>query len=295
MDFVLRRLALPFSLLPGLLLLPLAGCHENYSPNTYSADAAQQEAPVQRGVIIGVRQVLISSAGTTGAAAGAAAGGVAGAQLPTTALGAVGGALVGGIGGAAAEKAIADTKGWEYIVQESNSNLVSITQTSKTALAVGTHVLVIAGSKQARITPDYTVQLPAKTATPTNPAGNAAAAPSPSQPVKTANAPAAPTTSTAQGATAAATPNASTAQATSSAPGPTPTSGAPSAAPPAQAAPSLPADVTNDPILLQAQVSPTTTASGASSSTPTTAASPASLGGSTSTSSTATTHPTGSQ
>jgi outer membrane lipoprotein SlyB len=158
----LRRLTLPFLLFPGLLPLALAGCSEGYSPNTYAAAAAQQQATVQRGMIIGVRPVQISADGTIGAAAGGAVGGVAGAQASggpvTTVLGAVGGALVGGLGGAAAEQAVADAKGWEYIVQETSGSLVSVTQTSKMALSVGLHVLVIDG-KQARIVPDYTVQI----------------------------------------------------------------------------------------------------------------------------------------
>ena len=133
---------------------------------------------MQRGVIIGVRPVLISADGTIGAAAGGAAGGVAGAQVSggpiMTAFGAIGGALVGGIGGAAAEQAVADAKGWEYIVQETGEKLVSITQTSKIALPVGLHVLVIAGTQQARIVPDYTVPIAA--ASPTATAGGSAAA-----------------------------------------------------------------------------------------------------------------------
>jgi outer membrane lipoprotein SlyB len=162
MDSALRRLALPFLLFPGLLPLSLCGCSEGYSPNTYAATAAQQEATVQRGVIIGVRQVQISATGTIGAATGGAAGGVAGAQVAgspvVTAFSAIGGTLVGGIGGAAAEQAVADTKGWEYIVQETGDKLVSVTQTSKTALSIGLNVLVISDSQQARVVPDYTVQ-----------------------------------------------------------------------------------------------------------------------------------------
>jgi outer membrane lipoprotein SlyB len=160
---------LPFFLFPGLLSLAVAGCSEGYSPNTYAANAAQQEATVQRGVIIGVRQVLISANGTVGAAAGGAGGGVVGAQVSgspvTTAFGAIGGALVGGIGGTAAEQAVADAKGWEYIVQETGDKLVSITQTSKMALPVGLHVLVIADAQQARIVPDYTLQIAAASPT----------------------------------------------------------------------------------------------------------------------------------
>jgi len=153
-----RRLVLP-------LALTLAGCHQAYSPNTYASSAAQQEAAVQRGIIIGVRQVMISANGTIGAVTGGAVGGTLGSQAPgggvTTALGAIGGTLVGGIGGAAAAQAVADTKGWEYIVQEPDGKLVSVTQTSKAALPIGLHVLVIADAQQARIVPDYTVQIAA--------------------------------------------------------------------------------------------------------------------------------------
>ncbi len=169
----MRGPALPYVLLAGLLAL--AGCDQGYSPNTYASTAAQQAAPVERGVIIGVRQVRISASGTIGAAAGGAAGGVAGSQVSggpvVTTLGAISGTLVGGIGGTAAAQAVADTKGWEYIVDETGEKLVSVTQTSKAPLALGQHVLVISGAQQARIVPDYTVEIaaapapaPAKTA-----------------------------------------------------------------------------------------------------------------------------------
>jgi len=164
-DHALRHLALPFVMIPGVLLLTLAGCNAGYSPNTYASTAAQVEATVLRGTIIGVRQVMIASSGAIGAAAGGAAGGVAGAQVSggavATGLGAVGGALAGGIGGTAAAQALANTKGWEYIVQEDGDKLVSVTQTSKISLPIGLHVLVISDSQQARIVPDYTVQIAA--------------------------------------------------------------------------------------------------------------------------------------
>lgn len=160
----MRSLALSFVIVSGSLLV-LPGCHQNYSPNTYAANAAQEEATVLRGVIVGVRQVLISADGTIGAATGGAVGGVAGSQVAGgpvgTALGAIGGTLVGGISGAAAAQAVANTKGWEYIVQEDGDKLVSVTQTSKIALPIGLHVLVISDSQQARIVPDYTVQIAA--------------------------------------------------------------------------------------------------------------------------------------
>jgi outer membrane lipoprotein SlyB len=184
----LRSLALPLVLFPGLLTLTLAGCNEGYSPNTYASNAAQEEAAVQRGMIIGVRPVTITTDGTVGAATGGAAGGLAGSQVSgapvVTALGAIGGTLVGGIGGTAAAQAVGKTKGWEYIVQEEpGDKLVSVTQTSKTALPIGLHVLVIAGTQQARIVPDYTVQIAAAPPPAAKPAAT----------TKTAAAPAGPT------------------------------------------------------------------------------------------------------
>jgi len=174
----LRRIVLPFVLFPGLLPLAFAGCSAGYSPNIYASDAAQEEASVQRGLIIGVRQITISPDGTVGAATGGAVGGVAGSQVAgapvVTALGAIGGTLVGGIGGAAAAQAVGKMKGWEYIVQEEpGDKLVSVTQTSKSALPIGLHVLVIAGTQQARIVPDYTVQI-AAAAPPAKPAAASA-------------------------------------------------------------------------------------------------------------------------
>ncbi len=141
----------------------LGGCGENYSPNTYNAEAVQQANKVERGVIVGVRPVAVSAAGTIGAVAGGAAGGIAGSESPvgpvTRAFTTLGGTLVGGLVGTTAEHAVADTKAWEYIVREPADALVSVTQTDKSPLPIGLAVLVITG-KQARIVPDYTVKLP---------------------------------------------------------------------------------------------------------------------------------------
>lgn len=145
-------------------MLGVAACSGNYSPNNYASVAAQQANPVTRGVIIGVRPVTITPTGTIGAAAGGAAGGVAGSQAPGgvvgSAFGAITGTLLGGLSGSATERAVDAAKAWEYIVRQADGKLVSVTQSDKKPLAVGTHVLVIAG-KQARVVRDYTVPLPA--------------------------------------------------------------------------------------------------------------------------------------
>jgi outer membrane lipoprotein SlyB len=141
------------------LAASVAGCGPNYSPNTYASNAVQQANKVDQGVLVGVREVDVSAAGTTGTLVGGAAGGIAGAQAGsgvTSALGALGGSLVGGIAGNAAEHVTGDTHAFEYIVRKANGDLLSVTQKDEAPLAIGQKVLVISGN-QARVVPDYTV------------------------------------------------------------------------------------------------------------------------------------------
>jgi outer membrane lipoprotein SlyB len=141
------------------LTASVAGCGPSYSPNTYASNAVQQANKVDQGVLVGVREVDVSAAGTTGTLVGGAAGGIAGAQAGsgvTSALGALGGSLVGGIAGNAAEHVTGDTHAFEYIVRKANGDLLSVTQKDEAPLAVGQKVLVISGN-QARVVPDYTV------------------------------------------------------------------------------------------------------------------------------------------
>ena len=144
----------------------ISGCGPSYSPDTYASNAAQQANKVEQGVIVGVRDVAVSAAGTVGTLSGAAAGGIAGSQVgvgPISAFSALGGSLVGGLAGSTAEHVTADTLAFEYIVRKPNGDLVSVTQKDKTPLVLGQKVLVIAGV-QARVVADYTVPPPAKPA-----------------------------------------------------------------------------------------------------------------------------------
>jgi outer membrane lipoprotein SlyB len=142
-----------------LLLALLAGCGSDYSADTYATRAVQQVNQVQQGVIVGAREVAISTDGSTGAAVGGAAGGIVGAATPGTNLGSalagVGGGLIGGLFGSATERVVNDNRGTEYIVRKTNGELLNVTQRDVPPLPVGQKVLVIAGA-QARIVPDYT-------------------------------------------------------------------------------------------------------------------------------------------
>lgn len=142
-------------------LLGIAGCHPDYSANSYSSNAVQQANKVDQGVVVGRRSVGVLAAGATGAVTGAAAGGIAGSQVGsgvTSAFSALGGSVVGGLVGAAVEKGSGDTTAFEYVVRKPNGELLSVTQQDAKPIEVGQKVLVIAGN-QARIVPDYTVTL----------------------------------------------------------------------------------------------------------------------------------------
>lgn len=142
----------------GLILAAVVGCTPDYSPNTYDSAAVQQANKVDRGVVIGFREVKISDDGTIGTVTGGAAGGILGAQTDSpvlpTALTALGATVVGGFVGATIQHTTGDTTGWEYIVREPNGDLVSVTQREPQPIPVGQNVLVIEG-KQARIVADY--------------------------------------------------------------------------------------------------------------------------------------------
>jgi outer membrane lipoprotein SlyB len=143
------------------VLAALAGCGRNYSPDTYASNAVQQANKAEQGLVVGVREVAVSAAGTVGTVTGAAAGGIAGSEAvggPVSAFTALGGTVLGGLAGNAAEHVVGDTKAFEYIVRKSNGDLVSVTQKDTTPLALGQKVLVIAGN-QARVVPDYTIAI----------------------------------------------------------------------------------------------------------------------------------------
>lgn len=145
----------------AVVLVALAGCGGNYSPNTYASNAVQQANKADRGIVVGVRQVSVSAAGTIGTVTGAAAGGIAGSESiggPVSAFTALGGTVLGGLAGNAAEHVVSDTKAFEYIVRKANGDLVSVTQKDTTPLELGEKVLVISGN-QARVIPDYTIAI----------------------------------------------------------------------------------------------------------------------------------------
>jgi len=247
-DLLPRSVEFFLPALAPVLVLVLAGCAPDYSPDTYASNAVQQANKVEPAVVVGFRQVEISASGTVGAVSGGAAGGILGAQADgsgiTTALGTVGGGLVGSILGTGIEHATADTTGWEYIVRKPNGDLLSVTQREKTPIPLGQKVLVITGN-QARIIPDYSMPPPEKPP-------EKAAEKKPPEANPAATAPASATPATTPAATGSPTPltlpaPASETAVPEAAPAPADTTTAPpsepkDAAPPADAPPPTPSD-----------------------------------------------------
>jgi len=138
-------------------LLIVSGCANSYSPNTYSSSTMQQTNKVDRAVVKMVRPIHVKDSGYEfGVITGGTAGGVAGAQIGEgkgSALGAVGGALAGATAGALIQQKAGETDAFEYILEKSNGDLLTIAQKQDQPFTVGAHVLILYGA-QARVIPD---------------------------------------------------------------------------------------------------------------------------------------------
>lgn len=139
------------------LVVVLAACTPNISPDTYSVGSVGQVNRAVVGTIISARPVDVEGTRTgIGAGAGAIAGGAAGSTVggntQMNIIGAVGGALVAGVIGAAAEEEMTRQTGIEYVIETTNGAILTIVQGDDTPLLVGQKVLVIYGQR-SRVIP----------------------------------------------------------------------------------------------------------------------------------------------
>ena len=143
-----------------MLVLPLAlmlnACTSRIGANEYATPSTGQVNRALKGTIVSVRQVQVQSDNNAGMLLGGAAGGVAGSMIggndAVHVLGAIGGAVLGGMAGDAAQGALSNQGGYEYVVQLDNGNLVTITQGNDVLLTPGQKCIVLYG-KQARVIP----------------------------------------------------------------------------------------------------------------------------------------------
>ena len=127
----------------------LSACSTNRSPSSYSAGSVGQVNRTVSGTIISVRSVAVSGTnnvgGATGAAVGAVGGSAIGGGTRSNLIGVIGGAVIGGLAGGAIERGQTEYSGFEYVVETSNGNLMTIVQGAP-ALSSGERVLVLYGS-----------------------------------------------------------------------------------------------------------------------------------------------------
>ncbi|MDE2337551.1 MAG: hypothetical protein KGL10_09590 [Alphaproteobacteria bacterium] len=110
----------------------LSACAQPQSRGVYNQSEVGKQTDVELGKIIGVRHVKVQAQDTgVGTLGGAAAGGVAGSTAgggKGAILTAIAGAVVGGIAGDAAERALRNEIGIEYVIRKDDGQTVSIVQ-----------------------------------------------------------------------------------------------------------------------------------------------------------------------
>lgn len=127
----------------------LAGCADVPGQNIYDEAEVGRQTDIAFGKILSVRHVKVQAEPSgVGMLGGAAGGGLAGTNVgkghgETGAV--IAGAIIGGIIGSAAEKAMMDKVGIEYIIRKENGKTVSIVQNiakDDRPLKVGQRVMI---------------------------------------------------------------------------------------------------------------------------------------------------------
>ena len=127
--------------------LGLSGCVTMPSNTSYSSQEVGRISTVQKGTIIAMRLVDVSSTGKDGSAVGGAIGAVGGSSIGSNGrdnlAGAIVGAVVGSAVGAAADKSGSAQKMTEFIVQLEQGDPIAIVQSNEGNLSIGNKVLII--------------------------------------------------------------------------------------------------------------------------------------------------------
>lgn len=131
-------------------VLLLAACQSDIDSYQYGTSSVGQANAAAQCRVINVRQVQVKSDNQLGTLIGGAAGGVAGYGIggDSTAhwLGSIGGAVLGGIAGNAAQGALSSQKGYEYIVELNNGQVMTITQGTDVLLSPGQRCMLLYGN-----------------------------------------------------------------------------------------------------------------------------------------------------
>lgn len=150
----------------ALLLLPmtlmLASCADDIGANQYETSSVGHVSSAVEGTIVSVRRITVStSEGAVGTIGGAVVGGALGSLIggsdAVRVAGAAGGAVVGGAAGQAGQKQLSKQAGFEYVIRLDNGSLLTLTQGTDVAMAVGQRCIVLDAQRgdRARVIPAY--------------------------------------------------------------------------------------------------------------------------------------------
>ena len=134
----------------------LTACGVGNTNTTYQSYQLGSQGVIEKGRILEMNPVQIQGDNAIGTLAGAGIGGAAGAMIggntAVNIIGGIAGAVVGGMVGSAAEQAITKDSAYEFVVEKSNGQLVSVVQTNELNLRPGDYVLLnrIDGSTRIR-------------------------------------------------------------------------------------------------------------------------------------------------
>lgn len=130
-------------------VLLIAGCAQTQNQNTYRYDEVGKSSAISFGTVIAIREIDIIGRNTgVGSTVGAAAGAGAGSYVGSGSgeLWAIGAGLVlGAVAGAAAEQAMADSKGMEYTVTLETGITLTVAQNiaaTDAPIGIGQRVIV---------------------------------------------------------------------------------------------------------------------------------------------------------
>ncbi len=124
----------------------LTACGIGNTNTSYERYQVGSQGVVETGKIISMTPVQIQGTdgvGTlAGAGMGAAAGSMIGGNTAVNIIGGVAGAVAGGVIGSATQKAITQDTAYEFIIQKSNGQMISVVQSNELNLRPGDQVLI---------------------------------------------------------------------------------------------------------------------------------------------------------
>lgn len=124
----------------------LTACGVGDTNTTYQSYQMGSQGVIEKGRILEMTPVNVAGDAAIGTLAGAGIGGAAGSMVggntAVNIIGGIAGAVVGGMIGSATEQAITKDKAYEFIIEKSNGQMISVVQSNELNLRPGDLVLI---------------------------------------------------------------------------------------------------------------------------------------------------------